>query len=192
MSLTVEENVPWVRKQTRGNVFLNCERKQRETWTLPSTEEVKWLLGHLSPETGRPCSVQGNTRTLQYIQLLWQCQDKLWDFSESSVPCTIWCYQTNDVCASCCWKQTLQLPDRSAWPLASRSWFLSAVVKTSAEWEVENLFYLGRCWDELGICIHLWLGVPIMHEDTNVISTNVMKPQQQKQENTILNDRGFA
>lgn len=34
------------------------------------------------------------------------------------------------------------------------------------------------------MCIHLCLGVPIMHENTNVI-----KPQEQKQKNKILNVR---
>lgn len=44
-------------KETRGNVFLYCVREQREMWMLSSTEEGKRLLGHLNPETGRPCSV---------------------------------------------------------------------------------------------------------------------------------------
>lgn len=48
------------------------------------------------------------------------------------------------------------------------------------------MFYLGRCSEELGMYIHLCLGVPIMHENTNVI-----KPEEQKQKNKILNVRDF-
>lgn len=38
----------------------------------------------------------------------------------------------------------------------------------------------------MGMYIHLCLGVPIMHENTNVI-----KPEEQKQKNKILNVRDF-